>query len=79
MEIEVLAFGIAREIIGKRVVRMKTLSTTVGGLRTELTETFPALEQLASLSFAVNENYEDDSYELFSGAQVAIIPPVSGG
>lgn len=79
MEIEVLAFGIAREIIGKRVVRMNTLSTTVGDLRTELTEAFPDLQQLASLSFAVNENYEDDSYELFSGAQVAIIPPVSGG
>ena len=42
-------------------------------------ERYPEFAKLKSLSFAVGENYQDDSYALHENDEVVIIPPVSGG
>ena len=48
-------------------------------VRKELISQFPDFEKLASLKFAVNTNYVDDSYQLKENDEVVLIPPVSGG
>lgn len=78
-EIEILAFGIARDILGERSTKLQTNCANIGELRAELVKAYPELQKLASLSFAVHETYQDDSFDLSKNSQVAIIPPVSGG
>ena len=78
-KVDILAFGIAHDILGKRTMQLNTSSTTIGELREELISSYPKFKQLASLSFAVDENYQEDTFTINSGMQVAIIPPVSGG
>jgi molybdopterin synthase sulfur carrier subunit len=79
MEVSVLAFGIAREIVGGSKVNI-TLSdsTTVETLIETLSERYPALKKLTSFMIAVNGVYAK-SGAIKPGDEVAIIPPVSGG
>ncbi len=80
MEIKILAFGIARDILGgsKLTVEMPT-QPTVGQLKAHLCESYPAFEQLASFAIALNTEYADDGQAIQAGDEVVIIPPVSGG
>ncbi|MFY0592061.1 MoaD/ThiS family protein [Roseivirga sp.] len=80
MNIEVTAFGIAKDILkGKQVSILLIDNHTVGGMRALLTEKYPDFEKLSSLKFAVNADYVNDDYELKVGDEVVLIPPVSGG
>ncbi|MEY4202621.1 MAG: hypothetical protein RL013_323 [Bacteroidota bacterium] len=80
MKIEILTFGIAREICGGRLVSVEIQEgTDTDGLRLLLAEQFPALSELAHLSIAVNSEYVNEPVVLTAGDEVAIIPPVSGG
>ena len=80
MEIEVIAFGIAKDIVkGKQVSIFLQDDTSVGAARKQLSSDFPEFEKLASLRFAVNTEYVDDSYMLQPEDEVVLIPPVSGG
>lgn len=80
MKIEILTFGIAREICGGRLVSVEIPEgTDTDGLRVLLAEQFPALSGLAHLSIAVNSEYVNEPVVLMAGDEVAIIPPVSGG
>ncbi|RJE74365.1 MULTISPECIES: MoaD/ThiS family protein [Reichenbachiella] len=80
MEISVLAFGIARDIIKARSVVLEvTDGESVAGVVARLKQQYDGLEKLPSVLLAVNEEYVEDSYVVSQGDELAIIPPVSGG
>lgn len=73
------AFGITKEIIGKRQLVIETEQQTVEGLRLELLRKFPELVSLKSLVIAVNNKYTEEGQTLVQDDEIALIPPVSGG
>lgn len=80
MNINVIAFGIAKDILaGNSTTVQLEGATTVGALKAKLNEEYPAFLKLRSLSIAVNEEYRTDDFEINIGDEVVIIPPVSGG
>jgi molybdopterin converting factor subunit 1 len=80
MTISILAFGIAKDIIGQHSFDMPLDDhSTVGLLKERLCAQFPAFERLRSLAIAVNEEYREDDFVIRAGDEVVIIPPVSGG
>lgn len=80
MKVNLLAFGIAREILKTKTLELEVQSgDTIAVLKDKLLKQYPDLGKLKSLSFAVGENYQQDSFTLSDKDEVAIIPPVSGG
>ena len=80
MDIEIIAFGIAKDILsGKRVKLSVDEAGTVGMARQKLMEQYPRFKTLASLQLAVNAEYVTDNHVLQENDEVVIIPPVSGG
>lgn len=80
MKIELLAFGIAKDIVAGASTTIEVPeSTTVGALKKVLFHQYPAFEKLRSLSIAVNAEYRSDDYALSSEDEIVLIPPVSGG
>ncbi|MEO0900310.1 MAG: MoaD/ThiS family protein [Bacteroidota bacterium] len=80
MRIKLLAFGIARDIIGGTEKDFNwTGEATVGGLKEALLKEFPAFVDLASLRIAVNEAYAEDETPISTSDEIVLIPPVSGG
>ena len=80
MILKIRAFGIARDIFGDDEVNFKMSgSKNIKALKDELVETYPEFERLRSFSIAVNQEYQDDDFELKDSDEVVVIPPVSGG
>ena len=80
MQIKVVAYGIAKEILQSHEMALDIGSSqTLKEVRAMLSEKYPELNRLASLRFAVNESYQDDGFQLSESDEVVIIPPVSGG
>lgn len=80
MKINLLAFGIAKDILGSKRLEIElNESDTIAVLREKLFHLYPDFEKLKSLAFAVGEDYREETYQLNPGDEVAIIPPVSGG
>ena len=80
MEIQIIAFGIAKDIIKNRAISIELPSgSNVGFLKNKLCEEFPDFQKLKSLAIAVNEEYQTDEFNLNEKDEVVIIPPVSGG
>jgi len=80
MKIKILAYGIAREIIGNQSIALEfTENSPVLELKKKLIVAYPALEKLATFAIAVNTEYATDEQILLENDEVAIIPPVSGG
>ena len=53
---------------------------TVAALRETIASDHPALAPgLAASRIAVDSEFRDDDYTIPAGAEVAVIPPVSGG
>jgi molybdopterin converting factor subunit 1 len=80
MDLSILLFGIARDIVGDRSVEI-TLpeQENVAGLMIKLKEKYPGFNELKSLFIAVNDEYAPNDKLLAPGDEVALIPPVSGG
>ena len=80
MNLKILAFGIARDILGgsPHVLELAE-GLTVFDLKKMLLEKYPRFADLASLQVAVNEEFAPENLPLKSGDEVALIPPVSGG
>ncbi|MBK6946821.1 MAG: MoaD/ThiS family protein [Haliscomenobacter sp.] len=77
---QILAFGMARDILGRSVMELEWNSPiSVGELREELIRQYPELARLKTLAVAVNSEYAQDGNLLKEGDEVALIPPVSGG
>ena len=79
MPVVVLYFAGARDAAG---TARETLPApaTVGALRRALVEAHPALEPILARSrIAVDQDFASDDAPLRDGAEIAIVPPVSGG
>lgn len=78
---EILLFGITREITGKQKLTVPAAEpiTTVGELKNWLSGQYPALKQLSSLAVAVDSAYAENEDKLTPDSEIALIPPVSGG
>ncbi len=80
MKVQVVAFGITKDILGSRNVRMDLAGpVTVGEFRLILENRFTGLKQLKSLGIAINDRYTRDSMEINDNDEIVLIPPVSGG
>jgi molybdopterin converting factor subunit 1 len=80
MKINVLAFGIVKDIFGASSVNVELPEQgTTGNLKQSLESSYTRLKQLASYMVAVNNEYAEDEDILSERDEVAIIPPVSGG
>lgn len=79
-KVRILAFGIAREIVGQRELEIQLAEGhTVADLRSQLAASYPGVMGLKSLFIAVNNEYATDAQVLNEADEIAIIPPVSGG
>jgi molybdopterin converting factor subunit 1 len=80
MKINVLAFGIAKDIFGGSTVEVELPDNgTTQNLKQSLEQRYPRLKHLASYMVAVNNEYALDEGLLTQKDEIAIIPPVSGG
>ena len=80
MVIHILAFGIAREILGNGSTAFPLDGElTAGALKAALELQYPRLKQLTSFMIAVNGEYAAATTVIKPGDEIAIIPPVSGG
>jgi molybdopterin synthase catalytic subunit/molybdopterin synthase sulfur carrier subunit len=81
MKIRVKLFAVGRQWAGADSVEVEVpVDATVGTVRQALLARLPQLAQFGSqLRFAVNADYANDSTAVPASADVACIPPVSGG
>ena len=81
MTLRVRLFARARDLAGADAVDVDVPpGATVGGLRRRLGEACPALGPLLARSaIALNEEFAGDESIVPAGAEVALLPPVSGG
>ncbi len=76
---KVLLFARARDLLGADRIECADLPT-VGDLRRHLIQVYPNLAGLlAKSAFAVNDEFANDATEILASAEVALLPPVSGG
>ena len=80
MKLKILAFGIARDIIGGSSIDLQAKEgLDVQGFRRDLNSKYPKFNDLSSLMIAVNSEYAEDAQLLAENDEIALIPPVSGG
>lgn len=80
MRVQILAFGIVKEIAGTPTITIDIeAGTTAGTLKTALIAQYPKLGELKSLMIAINQYYAANDHPIKEGDEIAIIPPVSGG
>jgi molybdopterin converting factor subunit 1 len=81
MRIRILLFALARQRAGRDLVEVELpAGSTVGQLREILARQVPQLaDLLPHVRLAVNSDYAADRSSIPDGAEVALIPPVSGG
>ena len=79
--IRVRLFAVARQLAGCDALEMKLAEgATIADLRRALAERAPALAAvLPHVLFSVNAEYAANDRVIPLGAEVACIPPVSGG
>jgi molybdopterin synthase catalytic subunit len=80
MPVHVLYFAGARERAGTARETLERVPATVAELRNALAEAHPGLGRiLPRCRIAVDEEFAADDAPLRDGAEIAIVPPVSGG
>jgi molybdopterin synthase sulfur carrier subunit len=81
MKVCVQLFAVARQLAGAKSVSIElTHGATVAELRTALSKAVPALgELLGRTAIAVNAEYAPEKMVIPASAEIALIPPVSGG
>ncbi len=82
MKVEVLFFGVLRKRAGeaRRPVVLDEVPATAGELRAALSKALPELGDLGSVAIAIGDELLGDSDRLSDTvAEVALLPPVSGG
>ncbi len=81
MRVELKLFAVARQRVGAGSIALELPEgATVADLKHSLVESQPALAPLlANLLIAVDNEYAPDDRPIPAGAEVAAIPPVSGG
>ncbi|QSE96004.1 molybdopterin converting factor subunit 1 [Fulvivirga lutea] len=79
MKLNVLLFGVTKEIIGESPQQIEIQGETVKDLRDHLLNNYSKLSGLNSLMIAVNNEYAENDLQLKESDEIALIPPVSGG
>jgi len=81
VKLRVKLFAVARQRAGTDCLEIEMPDeTSVRQLRGALAEQYPPLaDLLPHVRFAVNNDYAGDAERIPAAAEVAIIPPVSGG
>jgi len=81
MKVRVLAFATASDVVGRGPLEVELpAKARLGDLRSELLGRFPDLEPLwPRLAVAIDGELAGADRELHDGAEVALLPPVSGG
>jgi sulfur-carrier protein len=81
MIVHVRLFARARDLAGVEVFALEVPDgATVAHLRQRIAVDYPALAGLLARSaIAVNDDFAADSQMLSADAEVALLPPVSGG
>lgn len=81
MPTRVRLFARARELLNAESVEVELpAGATVGDLRQALAARYPALGNLLGRSaLAVHDEFAEDALTLPVAAEVALLPPVSGG
>lgn len=81
MKVAVKMFAVARQLAGCDIVVVELPErATVAELRRQLIDEVPALSTVIShIRFAVGTDYATDATVIGLGADIACIPPVSGG
>lgn len=81
MNIRVKLFAVAKQKAGRDEIEVELpAAATVASLRAAVVEQYPALaDVIRHVRFAVNNEYAGDDLQLTPSAEIAVIPPVSGG
>jgi molybdopterin converting factor subunit 1 len=81
MKVKVRLFAGLKDLVGgPEIIVDLEEGATVRGLEDQLGREYPRLKPLlASLAFAVDEEYKARDYTLRDDDEVALIPPISGG
>jgi molybdopterin converting factor subunit 1 len=81
MDVRVRLFARAKDLAGADTVTVKVPSgATIGELRRRLAKEYPALAGILERSaLAVNDEFADDTLTVPGNAEIAVLPPVSGG
>ena len=80
MNVDVLLFGITKDIVGKQKLQLKLPgSVRIADFKKILLEEYPELIELNTLAIAVNSEYTTDDVLIHSNDEIALIPPVCGG
>lgn len=80
MKIRINAFGVSKDIIGKKAFELTVQSgSNVSDIRVLLATKFPGLKGLPTLMIAVNAKYASDDVIIQDTDMVALIPPTNGG
>ncbi|MDX2250437.1 MAG: MoaD/ThiS family protein [Bacteroidia bacterium] len=80
MKITLIAYGIAKEIIGSREISYEISEpASVKTLLEKLEKDYPRLHGLSSLRVAINSEYALGNQAILAMDEVVLIPPVSGG
>lgn len=81
MNVRVKLFAGAKQAVGSNEVELILADdATLADLRKELVHQFPSLAEIVRRAmFSVNLDYANDSTRLSPTAEIACIPPVSGG
>lgn len=78
MVFRVQYFGRLEELTGKSEEQIKAQANTVAELRAAITNLYPGMAE-ASYSVAVNQQIADGSQTIDTEAEIALLPPFSGG
>lgn len=76
---EIILFGIAKEIVGTPRLSVTEKISTVAELKRWINARYPAMQSIQAYAVAIDSNYATDTDELSGKGEIAIIPPVSGG
>ncbi len=81
MIVKVMMFARAKEVVGEPVIELVLADeANVGELKQTLVEHYPGLLDVLDMAMiSVDREYSNDDRALYHGAEVGIIPPVSGG
>jgi len=81
MMLRIKLFAVAKQRVGRDCVEVEApTGATVRQLRGAMVEQFPMLaDVMGHVRLAVNSEYAADGMTIPVGAEVAVIPPVSGG
>jgi len=81
MKVAVKLFAVARQRLGSSSIEIELpAAATAGQLRSALAEQFPGLKDiLTHCRIAVANEYAPDGVPIPAAAEIALIPPVSGG